>query len=43
MGLALDYSSERFTLDKNANEAVLKVFVDMYDEGLIYRDQKAIN
>lgn len=42
LGLALDYTSERFTLDKQANEAVLKVFVDMYNNGLIYRDTKAI-
>ncbi|ENY69341.1 Fusion of oligopeptide transport protein OppF and Valyl-tRNA synthetase [Metamycoplasma auris 15026] len=43
LGLALDYPSERFTLDKEANEAVLKVFVSMYNDGLIYRDTKAIS
>ncbi|TPI01964.1 valine--tRNA ligase [Mycoplasma struthionis] len=43
LGLALDYESERFTLDSQANEAVLKIFVQMYQEGLIYRDNKAIN
>ncbi|BAP39622.1 valine--tRNA ligase [Metamycoplasma canadense] len=42
LGLALDYTMERFTLDKDANEAVLKVFVEMYKKGLIYRDTKAI-
>ncbi|WP_330463239.1 valine--tRNA ligase [Metamycoplasma gateae] len=42
LGLALDYTSERFTLDNDANEAVLKVFVDMFERGLIYRDTKAI-
>ncbi|WGI36778.1 valine--tRNA ligase [Mesomycoplasma lagogenitalium] len=43
LGLALDYSNERFTLDKEANEAVLKVFIDFYNKGLIYKDFKAIN
>ncbi len=43
LGLALDYPSERFTLDKEANEAVLKVFIDLYNNGLIYRDSKPIN
>ncbi|WP_336510709.1 valine--tRNA ligase [Mycoplasma phocoeninasale] len=43
LGLALDYDMERFTLDKDANEAVLKVFVDLYNNGLIYRDKKPIN
>ncbi|MBN3535059.1 valine--tRNA ligase [Mycoplasma procyoni] len=42
LGLALDYSNERFTLDKEANEAVLKVFVDFYNKGLIYKGLKAI-
>ncbi|WP_444704846.1 valine--tRNA ligase [Mycoplasma sp. 332] len=42
LGLALDYNSERFTLDKDASEAVAKVFIDMYNKGLIYRDTKAI-
>ncbi|APJ38334.1 valine--tRNA ligase [Mycoplasmopsis pullorum] len=43
LGLALDYENERFTLDDDANEAVLKVFVDLYNKGLIYRDTKAIS
>ncbi|MBN0919248.1 valine--tRNA ligase [Mycoplasma gypis] len=43
LGLALDYSNERFTLDKDANEAVLKVFVTLYNKGIIYRGTKAIN
>jgi hypothetical protein len=41
--LALDYGFERFTLDDNSNEAVLKVFIELYENGLIYRDKKAIN
>ncbi|WP_277870944.1 valine--tRNA ligase [Metamycoplasma phocicerebrale] len=43
LGLALDYTSERFTLDEGANEAVMKVFIDLYNEGLIYRDTKPIS
>ncbi|UWD34258.1 valine--tRNA ligase [Mesomycoplasma molare] len=43
LGLALDYTNERFTLDKKANEAVLKIFVDFYNRGLIYKGYKAIN
>lgn len=43
LGLALDYSNERFTLDESANNAVLKVFIELYNKGLIYRDIKAIN
>ncbi len=43
LGLALDYSRERFTLDEGLNYAVRKVFVDLYNEGLIYRGEKIIN
>ncbi|WP_416738449.1 valine--tRNA ligase [Mycoplasma sp. 005V] len=43
IGLALDYSNERFTLDEKANEAVSKVFVDLYNKGFIYKGVKAIN
>ncbi len=43
MGLSLDYSKERFTLDENMNEAVNKVFIDLYNKGLIYRGVKPIN
>ncbi|QZE12588.1 valine--tRNA ligase [Mycoplasma sp. Ms02] len=43
LGLALDYENERFTLDEEANKAVLQVFVDLYNKGLIYRGVKAIN
>ena len=43
LGLALDYDVERFTLDNDANEAVIKVFIDLYNDGLIYRDVKPIN
>ncbi len=43
LGLALDYSKERFTLDDGLSKAVKKVFVDLYNEGLIYRGEKIIN
>lgn len=43
LGLSLDYSRERFTLDEGLNKAVTKVFVDLYNKGLIYRGEKIIN
>jgi len=43
LGIALDYTKERFTLDEGLQEAVKKVFVDYYNEGLIYRGEKIIN
>ena len=43
LGLSLDYSKERFTLDDGLSKAVRKVFVDLYNEGLIYRGERIIN
>ena len=43
LGLSVDYTKERFTLDEELNQAVTKVFVDYYNEGLIYRGEKIIN
>ena len=43
LGLSLDYSRERFTLDEGLSKAVRKVFVQMYNEGLIYRGEYIIN
>lgn len=43
LGISLDYSKERFTLDKGLSAAVKKVFVDYYNKGLIYRGEKIIN
>jgi len=43
LGLSVDYSRERFTLDEGLNNAVKKVFVDYYNKGLIYRGEKIIN
>ncbi len=43
LGLSLDYTRERFTLDEGLNKAVNKVFVDLYHEGLIYQGERIIN
>lgn len=43
LGLSLDYSRERFTLDKGLSKAVRRVFVQLYNEGLIYRGEYIIN
>lgn len=43
LGLGLDYSRERFTLDSGLSKAVNKVFVDLYKKGLIYRGERIIN
>ena len=43
LGLSVDYTRERFTLDDELNKAVRKVFVDYYKKGLIYRGEKIIN
>ncbi|PHR19825.1 MAG: valine--tRNA ligase [Sphingopyxis sp.] len=43
LGCSMDWSNERFTMDDGMNEAVLKVFVDLYNDGLIYRDKRLVN
>ncbi|MFJ5789572.1 valine--tRNA ligase [Lysinibacillus sp. NPDC093197] len=43
LGLALDYSRERFTLDTGLSDAVKTVFVQLYEKGLIYRGERIIN
>lgn len=43
LGLGLDYSRERFTLDEGLNTAVNEVFVALYEKGLIYRGERIIN
>lgn len=43
MGLSLDYTRERFTLDDGLNHAVNKVFTMLYNEGLIYQGERIIN
>jgi valyl-tRNA synthetase len=43
LGASCDYEDEHFTLDESYVRAVLKVFVDLYDKGLIYRDNRIVN
>jgi valyl-tRNA synthetase len=43
LGESVDWSRERFTMDPDLSRAVRKVFVDLYDEGLIYRGNRIIN
>ena len=43
LGVSCDWSRERFTMDEGLSEAVLKVFVDLYDKGLIYRGKRIVN
>ncbi|WP_158738192.1 valine--tRNA ligase [Alteribacillus sp. YIM 98480] len=43
LGLSLDYSRERFTLDEGLSKAVREVFVTLYNKGLIYRGEYIIN
>src|SRR3954470_13501281 len=43
LGASCDYEEERFTLDESYARAVLKVFVTLYDKGLIYRDNYLVN
>jgi valyl-tRNA synthetase len=43
LGTSLDWTRERFTLDDGFQRAVIRVFVDLYEEGLIYRDYYLVN
>jgi len=43
LGASLDYEEERFTLDERYAQAVMKVFVDLYNKGWIYRDNYMVN
>lgn len=43
MGSSLDWSRERFTMDEQLSAVVEKVFIDLYDEGLIYRGNRLVN
>ena len=43
LGASTDWSRERFTMDKGLSEAVKKVFVDLFNEGIIYRDKRLVN
>ena len=43
LGASCDWSRERFTMDEGLSRAVLKVFVQLYKEGLIYKDKRLVN
>jgi valyl-tRNA synthetase len=43
LGASVDWSRDRFTMDEGCSEAVKKVFIDLYDEGLIYRGKRLVN
>ena len=43
LGASCDWSRERFTMDEGLSQAVLKVFVDLYNQGLIYKDKRLVN
>jgi len=43
LGASCDWSRERFTLDEGLSKAVIEVFVSLYEQGLIYRDNRLIN
>jgi len=43
LGASCDWSRERFTMDEGLSAAVLKVFVDLYKAGLIYKDNRLVN
>ena len=43
LGASTDWERERFTLDEGLSEAVRKVFVNLYEDGLIYRDKRLVN
>ncbi|WP_209346955.1 valine--tRNA ligase [Pontixanthobacter sp. CEM42] len=43
LGCSMDWSREQFTMDPHFSDAVLKVFVDLYNKDLIYRDKRLVN
>ena len=43
LGASADWSRERFTMDKGLSKAVRKVFVDLYNDGVIYKDKRLVN
>jgi valyl-tRNA synthetase len=43
LGASCDWSRERFTMDAGLSDAVIKVFVDLYNDGLIYKDKRLVN
>ncbi|MDH4745074.1 valine--tRNA ligase [Sphingomonas sp. CBMAI 2297] len=43
LGCSMDWSDERFTMDEGFSKAVLKVFVELHRQGLLYRDKRLVN
>ncbi|MES2337496.1 MAG: valine--tRNA ligase [Pseudomonadota bacterium] len=43
LGCSMDWANERFTMDPGFSKAVLKVFVDLHRDGLLYRDKRLVN
>ena len=43
LGASADWPRERFTMDEGLNQAVTKVFVELYNDGLIYKDKRLVN
>ncbi|MEA1618234.1 valine--tRNA ligase [Erythrobacter sp. T5W1-R] len=43
LGCSMDWSREQFTMDPHFTKAVIKTFVDLYNDGLIYRDKRLVN
>ncbi len=43
LGCSMDWSNERFTMDPGFSKAVLKVFVELHRQGLLYRDKRLVN
>ena len=43
LGASADWSRERFTMDEGLSKAVKKVFVDLYNDGIIYKDKRLVN
>ncbi|NIJ61609.1 valine--tRNA ligase [Qipengyuania flava] len=43
LGCSMDWSREQFTMDEHFSNAVLKTFVDLHNDGLIYRDKRLVN
>jgi valyl-tRNA synthetase len=43
LGCSMDWSREQFTMDPHFTTAVIKTFVDLYNDGLIYRDKRLVN
>ncbi len=43
LGCSMDWENERFTMDEGFSKAVIKVFVELYSQGLLYRDKRLVN